>query len=598
MRGLPVADRRRVRRAATRLLRAEARAVCAMVCLAALAAAAGLAAPRLLGRIIDTVAAGGPAAVPRVDRLALGILAATAAQILLTRSALLVAHRFGERAAARVREQFLDRALGLPAATIAHVPTGDLAARGTGDIGVVAATLRDAVPEVFVAATQAVFLLGAVLLVAPVLGVAGLVTLAGAGFVARWYLRRARVAYLREGAAGAELADELAATVAGARTVEALGLQQRRAAAAWAAIAQVRSARLRTLFLRSVLFPLVDVSYVLPVVAVLLLGGALHRHGVLSLGAVTACALYLRQLAGPLDLVLIWIEQLQASAAAFARVEGLAAVGPAPARTVAAPAGNRIEVSGVRYAYDGRDVLHGVDLVVRPGERLAVVGVSGAGKSTLVRLLAGVDRPRAGSVTVGGVPVADLPPQVLRRQVVLVTQEHHVFRDTMRDNLRLAAPEATDADLRAALAAVGVDWLPELPAGLDTDLGRYPLDGARAQQLALARVLLADPHTVVLDEATALLDPRTARSAERALAAVLHERTVIAVAHRLHTARDADRVAVLAAGRVAEIGSHDDLLAAGGPYAALWRTWHGDTNGIAGGHLRKSRPPGPPVADL
>ncbi|WP_130512960.1 ABC transporter ATP-binding protein [Krasilnikovia cinnamomea] len=559
------------------LLSAEARAVTGMVGLAALAAAAGLAPPRLLGQIVDAVAAEGAAAVAGVDRLALGIVAATAAQILLTRWTLLVAHRFGERTAARVREQFLDRALGLTPATIERVPAGDLAARGTGDVGAVAATLRDAVPEVFVAATQAVFLLGAVLLVAPVLGAAGLLSLGAAAIAVRWYLRRARAAYLEEGAAGSALADELAATVAGARTVEALGLQGRRLAGGRVAVDRVRRARLRTLFLRSVLFPLVDVSYVLPVVAVLLLGGALHRHAELSLGAVTACALYLRQLAAPLDIILVWMERLQASGAAYARVEGLAAVPPAPAPGTAAPAGDRIEMTGVWYAYDGGpDVLRGVDLTVRPGERLAVVGVSGAGKSTLVRLLAGVDRPRAGTVTVGGVPVADLPPGLLRRQLVLVTQEHHVFRDSLRDNLRLAAPRATDTHLRAALATVGVNWLDELPAGLDTDLGRHPLDGARAQQVALARVVLANPHTVLLDEATALLDPRTARGAERALAAVLRERTVVVVAHRLQTARDADRVAVLDAGRVVELGSHDELVAAGGTYAALWRSWHGD----------------------
>ncbi|WP_412747156.1 ABC transporter ATP-binding protein [Krasilnikovia sp. MM14-A1004] len=559
-----------------RLLSAEARAVTGMVGLAALAAAAALVPPRLLGHIVDLVAADGAAAVPRVDRLALGIVAATVAQILLTRWALLVAHRFGERTGARVREQFLDRALALPAATIERVTAGDLAARGTGDVGAVAATLRDAVPEVFVAATQAVFLLGAVLLVAPVLGAAGLLALGGAGFAARWYLRRARAAYLDEGAASSALADELAATVAGARTVEALGLQGRRVAAGREAVGWVRRARLRTLFLRSVLFPIVDVSYVLPVVAVLLLGGLLYRHAQLTLGAVTACALYLRQLGAPLDIILVWMERLQASGASFARLEGLAAVPPAPVPGTALPTGDRIEMTGVWYAYDGGpDVLRGVDLTVRPGERLAVVGVSGAGKSTLVRLLAGVDRPRAGTVTVGGVPVAELPPQVLRRQVVLVTQEHHVFRDTLRDNLRLAAPGATDLRLRAALATVGADWLNELPAGLDTDLGRQPLDGARAQQLALARVVLANPHTVLLDEATALLDPATARGAERALAAVLRKRTVVAVAHRLQTARDADRVAVLDAGRVVELGSHDELLRAGGAYAALWHAWHG-----------------------
>jgi ABC-type multidrug transport system fused ATPase/permease subunit len=151
--------------------------------------------------------------------------------------------------------------------------------------------------------------------------------------------------------------------------------------------------------------------------------------------------------------------------------------------------------------------------------------------------------------------------------VVLVTQEHHVFRESLRDNLMSARP---DADLRAALDTVGADWATDL----DRDLDSEPLNGAEAQQLALARVMLAGPHTVILDEATALLDPTTARTAERALAAVLHSRTVIAIAHRLQTAHDADRVAVMDAGRIVELGTHDELVAAGGAYAALWHTWH------------------------
>jgi ATP-binding cassette, subfamily C, bacterial len=292
---------------------------------------------------------------------------------------------------------------------------------------------------------------------------------------------------------------------------------------------------------------------------------------------VIASALYFRQLYGPMDTVLMWMEQLQSSSASFARVEGLAVVPVAEEQTDAVPESERIDVTGVRYAYgDGPDVLRGVDLTLRPGERLAIVGSTGAGKSTLGRLLAGVDRPRTGSVTVGGVPIAGLSPERLRRQVVLVTQEHHVFADSVRDNPVIAASAATDDELRAALAAVGADWLDELPDGLDTILGPngHRLDGAQAQQLALARVVLADPHTLILDEATALLDPTTARNTERALAAVLAGRTVIAIAHRLQTAHDADRVAVMDAGEITELGTHAELVAAGGRYAALWESWH------------------------
>jgi ATP-binding cassette subfamily C protein len=226
----------------------------------------------------------------------------------------------------------------------------------------------------------------------------------------------------------------------------------------------------------------------------------------------------------------------------------------------------------VHYAYDrGRDVLVGVDLAVRPGERLAIVGPSGAGKSTLGRLLAGVDAPGRGHVTVGGVPVADLPQDELRRRVLLVTQEHHVFLGTLRDNLAMAAPHAADAAMRKALSTVDAHWA----CDLDLEVDNTTLDPAQAQQLALARVVLANPHTVVLDEATALLDPTTARHAERAMAAVLEGRTVIAIAHRLRTAHDADRVAVMNEGRITELGSHDELVAAQGVYAALWRSWQG-----------------------
>jgi ABC-type multidrug transport system fused ATPase/permease subunit len=366
-------------------------------------------------------------------------------------------------------------------------------------------------------------------------------------------------------------------TAEGGRTVEALGLQGRRIQRTDDDIARSYRAERYTLYLRTVWFPAVETAYVVPVVAVLVVGGLLHARGLATLGQVTAVTLYIQQLIDPLDRLLSWLDELQVGGSSLARLIGVARVPDDRAPTGAEPTDERLVVDDVRFAYlAGRDVLHGVDLDVRPGERLAIVGPSGAGKSTIGRLLAGVHGPRTGRVEVGGVSLVELELDRLRREVALVTQEHHIFVGTLADNLFLARPDADDAELHRALEAVdALDWVLALADGIDTRVGSggHALSPAQAQQVALARLVLADPHTLVLDEATSLLDPRAARHLERSLAAVVEGRTVIAIAHRLHTAHDADRVAVVEDGRVRELGSHEELLDAGGSYAALWESW-------------------------
>ncbi|MFG1652551.1 ABC transporter ATP-binding protein [Micromonospora sp. NPDC049275] len=551
------------------------RAVGVVLALHSAAALTGLAPPWLLGVIIDRVTAG--TGVATVDRLALAITGCVLVSALLSRYAQYAGHRFGERAVAELREQFVGRTLGLPVSVVERAGSGDLATRSSVDVATVGTTVRDVVPIIVIASVQLTLLFGAVFLLHPLLGLAALAGLPSIVAVTRWYLRRASSAYLAEGAAAAELTEALTTTAEGARTVEALRLADDRIRHGTTRVTRLWQARRATLALRTVFFSVVEASYPLPIAMVLLVGGYLLAADRVTLGAVVAAALYLQQAIDPLDRLLLWTEQAQRGFASFARVLGVGLVPPEPPGTRAPSPGERLVVREARFSYaDGHDVLHGIDLEVRPGERLAVVGPSGAGKSTLARLLAGIDAPRRGVVSIGGCPVTDLDPAERRRRIALVTQEHHVFIGSVRDNLAFAAPDASDEQMRAALATVGADWYDGLPEGLDTALGdgARQLGAAEAQQLALARLVLADPHTLILDEATAALDPSTARRTERALAAVLVGRTVIAIAHRLNTAHDADRVAVLADGRITEIGSHDDLVAAGGAYAALWRSWH------------------------
>jgi ATP-binding cassette subfamily C protein len=232
----------------------------------------------------------------------------------------------------------------------------------------------------------------------------------------------------------------------------------------------------------------------------------------------------------------------------------------------------------VRHHYlDGPPVLHDVSLEVAPGRSLAVVGESGAGKTTLAAILGGVFPAVGGQVRLGGRPIDALDPGTLRRTVGVVTQEVHVFAGTIADDLRLAVPDASEQDLHAALKLVGADeWVAALPEGLDTRVGDggHPLSASAAQQLALARIALVDPPIVILDEASAEAGSAGARQLELATAALLRGRTAVVVAHRLTQAQACDRIAVMSNGRIVELGTPEELIAAGGAYAELWSAWH------------------------
>jgi ABC-type multidrug transport system fused ATPase/permease subunit len=234
----------------------------------------------------------------------------------------------------------------------------------------------------------------------------------------------------------------------------------------------------------------------------------------------------------------------------------------------------------------GEEVLHGIDLDVGPGRLLALVGPSGAGKSTIAALVPRLYDVDAGAVELAGIDVRDLTFAAVRDAVGVVTQDGHLFHDTIAANLRYAAPDASDAELIHALhrARLG-ELLATLPDGLDTVVGErgYRLAGGERQRLTIARLLLARPRVVILDEATAHLDSESEVAVQEALVEALVGRTAIVIAHRLSTIRAADEIAVVEHGRVVERGTHDGLLAAGGRYAALYRTQFAHEKRLVGG---------------
>ena len=580
--GLPIADTRSVVRFVGRLLGDQRLLVAAVVGFNALAAIAGLLVPRLLGQLVDSTVADVQAG--RVDAALAGANAAAVivaglvvVQGVVTFAAKLSATVLGQGVLASAREYVVRAILRLPLSRVESASSGDLITRVTRDVGTMSESVRWALPESIVASITVVLTLVAMMTNSLLLSVPSIVLMSLAMIQVRRYLSRAPKGYLTEGGTYSRINTTLTETVEGARTVEALGLAGHRLRRGDGDIEVSGQAERYTMTLRNLLFIVMDIAFSLPRVLVLLLGAVGYTQGWASLGQITAAILYTEALWGPFDMLVHTVDRVQVGVASTTRLLGIATVPPDREAGARLPEGRDLVGTDLRYAYrEGHDVLHGIELDLRTGERLAIVGPSGSGKSTLGRLLSGIHGPRTGSVAVGGAPLTELPLEVLRSEVALVTQEHHVFIGTLRDNVVLAREGANDDQVRSALAAVdALAWVERLPDGLDTRLGsgQLVLTPGRAQQVALARLILADPHTIVLDEATSLIDPRTARHLEGSMNALLAGRTVVAIAHRLHTAHDADRIAVVIEGRVAELGSHDELVELGGEYASLWRAW-------------------------
>ena len=573
---LPTATPARTRAAVAELLRPQrALAVGALTVLVA-ATAIGLATAPLLGRIVDLVVDERPPNTITMP-IVLLVLVAVIRGVTSAIGVALVA-RLGERMLAVLRERFIERALRLPLEQVEKAGSGDLSARVTDDVSVIANAVREALPALGSSAlTIGLTLIGlgaldwrfmvVALLASPI-----------QYWAVRWYVRSASPLYATQRVAAGAQQHQLLDTIDGADTVRAFRLGDAHVERVTRRSSTVVELALRGERLLTRFWARLNLAEFIGLSAVLVTGFLLVGNGSVSIGTATAAALYFHSLFNPINTALALVDDAQAAMASLARLVGVADL-PAehePERQVV-PNDASVKVADLEHAYvAGHVVLRGVDLDLNPGERVALVGASGAGKTTLAKLVAGVHRPTGGTITLGGASLDELGPGAVRQAVALITQEVHVFAGPLADDLRLAKPEASDDDLRAALAEVGaLAWAEALPDGLATPVGEggHRLTVTQAQQLALARLILTDPPIAILDEATADAGSAGARVLEGAAAKALAGRTGLVVAHRLTQAAAADRVVVMADGQVVESGTHEELAAAGGRYAALWEAW-------------------------
>jgi ATP-binding cassette subfamily B protein len=515
-----------------------------------------------------------------LDRAAVALLVLALAKPFVVRAQILLAATAGERFLGALRTAAFDKLQALPLGFFERERAGVLVSRLTSDVQALTEFVREALIEVVGSVLQIALTLIVLLILSPVLAAASLAALPIL-VVASWgFHHGAGRAYNAIRDRVAETLTALQEGFAGVRVVQAFRREshtmERYRGPSHAQIGAWRHAS----FVNVRLFPVIAIAQTAALITVLLVAASQYQSGAISEGTIAAFVLYLIQLFDPVARLSEWIGEFRQGLAALAKVTGLleapVAIAERPG-AVELPADGVLAFRDVTFGYDpGRPAVTDVTLDILPGEHIALVGATGAGKSTLSKLLTRQYDPTAGTIAFGGVDLRDARLESLSRRIVLLPQEGHLFSGTIADNVRLAQPDATDDQVTAAVERIGaLDRFSALPAGLQTDVQTrgLRLSAGERQLVGLARVALADPAVIVLDEATSSLDPGTEAEVERALAAVAEGRTLVTIAHRLSTAERADRVAVMERGRLVEVASHDELVEQGERYARLWRSW-------------------------
>jgi ATP-binding cassette, subfamily B, bacterial len=583
--GLSALLRRRARRLLSGLLRPYRREVLTALALIVAANLAALAGPWLVGLAIDRgippLLHGGDLA-PLVALVA-AFFVTVAVQAAANRAFVLAVGRFGEGVVRELRRRLFIHFQRLPLAFHEHYTSGRVISRQTSDIDSISDLFEDGLDSL-VSAVFSLLLVGAGMLLLdwPL----ALVVLAGFGPLAGltlWFRRESAIAYRRSREAIAAVIVHFVETFGGIRAVQAFRREQRNEEIFSSLNGRYAAASLRSSRLIAVYSPGITLTGNLATGAVLLYGGLRVTDGDIKVGVLATFLLYLQRFFDPLQDLSQFYNTFQSAAAALEKISGVLDEPPSvpePAEPAELPAprgsGRELRLRSVRFGYREAVVLPGLDLVIPPGQTVALVGETGAGKSTIARLVARFYDPRAGQVMLDGTDLRDLPDSALRREVVLITQENFLFSGSVADNIELGKPGASRAEIEAAANAIGAGaFIEALPGGYDAPVGKRGgrLSAGQRQLISFARAFLAAPAVLVLDEATSLLDMPGERAVQAALRTILAGRTAIIIAHRLSTVAIADRVLVLAGGQIVEDGPPGLLLADDGQYSALHASW-------------------------